>query len=114
MMLYHNPRCSKSREALNLLRQQGIEPTIIEYLKTPLDRAELEALLLALQKSPRELLRRQEPVYKTLNLADPTLDEGQILNALIEHPILMERPIVVDGGRALIAHPPEALIDFLR
>ncbi len=111
--IYHNPRCAKSRVTLQLLRERDIEPTIIEYLKTPPSAAELKALLKKLNRSARELLRDKESLYKTLQLADPTLSETAIISAMVKHPVLIERPIVVHGAKARLGRPPEAVLDIL-
>lgn len=111
--IYHNPRCSKSREALALLQAKGLNPTVIAYLKTPPDVAELQGLLALLGLPARELLRASEEDYQRLGLADPSLDELALLAAIAAHPILLQRPIVVHGRRALIARPPELLLGWL-
>ena len=105
--IYHNPRCSKSRQTLELIRQQGIEPTVVEYLKTPPSTRELARLLDLLGLQPRELMRKQEPEYKAENLDDPALSHDDLVEALHTWPKLIERPIVVAGGRAVIGRPPE-------
>lgn len=111
--IYHNPRCSKSRAALALLREQGIEPEIVEYLKTPPDRATLEALIRMLGIRPRDLLRSGEAEYRELGLADPELPDEHIVQAMVDHPKLIERPIVVQDGRARIGRPPERVLEIL-
>lgn len=111
--IYHNPRCSKSRQALQLLRDRGIEPTIVEYLKQPLAAAEIKRLLKLLQLSPRELMRKKEAQYRALNLADPELGADGLIKAMAEHPVLIERPIVVAGERAVLGRPPEKVLDVL-
>ena len=113
MALYHNPRCSKSRDALNLLREQGIEPEIILYLETPPDAKTLKSLLSALGISPRELLRKGEDDYKTLGLADTTLSDSALINAMVAHPKLIERPIAIKDGKAVIGRPPENVLQLL-
>jgi len=105
--LYHNPRCSKSREALNLLREQGLEPEIILYLETPPTAKTLKALLASLGLGARDLLRKGEDVYKELNLADETLSDAVLIKAMVEHPKLIERPIAINGNKAVIGRPPE-------
>jgi arsenate reductase len=105
--LYHNPRCSKSRDALNLLREQGQEPEVILYLETPPNAKTLKALLGKLGISARELLRKGEDAYKELNLADETLSEAALIKAMVENPKLIERPIAVNGDKAVIGRPPE-------
>ncbi|MEG2043367.1 MAG: arsenate reductase (glutaredoxin), partial [Hafnia sp.] len=106
--IYHNPRCSKSRETLALIKEQGIEPTIIQYLETPPDAATLKTLLKELGfTSARQLMRHKEDLYKELNLADESLTEDQLIDAMINNPKLIERPIVVKGKKARIGRPPE-------
>ncbi len=112
--IYHNPRCSKSRETLALLQQQGIEPQVVLYLDTPPDIDTLKTLLQQLgMHSARELMRRGEEIYKTLGLASNDLSEKQLLQAMAEHPKLIERPIVIQGDRARIGRPPEAVLKIL-
>lgn len=111
--IYHNPRCSKSRQTLELIRQQGIEPTVVEYLKTPPSTRELARLLDLLGLQPRELMRKQEPEYKAENLDDPALSRDDLVEALHTWPKLIERPIVVAGGRAVIGRPPERVKGLL-
>lgn len=111
--IYHNPRCSKSRQTLELLEKQGIEPTIIEYLKTPPDYDTLDKLLQQLGLEPRQLLRKGEAEYKDLNLADKTLSRKELINAMVEHPRLIERPIVVSGKRAALGRPPAKVLEIL-
>ena len=111
--IYHNPRCSKSRQTLDLLRQNGAEPEIIEYLKTPPTIAELKALLAKLGLKPRELLRTKEPEYRAAGLNKPELSDAEILRAMIDHPKLIERPIVVHGNKAMLGRPPERVLEIL-
>lgn len=111
--LYHNPRCSKSRGALELLRGRGIEPVVVEYLQTPPTAAELRQLLALLQLPARALLRTGESEYAQLELADESLGDEQIIAAMSAHPRLIERPIFVHGGRAVIGRPPERVYELL-
>ena len=111
--IYHNPKCSKSRQTLQLLRERGIEPIIVEYLKQPLNASQLKRLLKMLQLEPRELMRKKESEYKDLNLADTKLSQESLINAMAEHPILMERPIVVVGSKAALGRPPEKVLAIL-
>jgi len=113
MQIYHNPRCSKSRQTLELLRERGIEPEIVEYLKTPPDELMLARLLKQLGIGPRDLLRTKEPEYAALGLADPGLDDDALIRAMAEHPKLIERPIVVHGRRAVLGRPPEKVLELL-
>lgn len=112
--LYHNPRCSKSREALALLEARGQAPRIVRYLETPPDAATLKSLLKSLGISARELLRSKEPEYAELGLDDPKLSEAKLIAAMVAHPRLIERPIAVDGKRALIGRPPEKVLELLK
>ncbi|MBO6781899.1 MAG: arsenate reductase (glutaredoxin) [Alphaproteobacteria bacterium] len=111
--IYHNPRCSKSRATLDLLRERGIDASVIEYLKEPPDEIELRQLLDLLGISARELLRTGEAPYKQLGLQDQSLSEDKIIEAILKFPILMERPIVVTNGKARIGRPPEAVLEIL-
>ncbi|MCE9883996.1 arsenate reductase (glutaredoxin) [Obesumbacterium proteus] len=112
--IYHNPRCSKSRETLALIKEQGIEPTIIQYLETPPDAATLKTLLKELGfTSARQLMRHKEDLYKELNLADESLTEDQLIDAMVNNPKLIERPIVVRGKKARIGRPPEQVLEIL-
>ena len=111
--LYHNPRCSKSRGALDLLRERGVEPTIVPYLDTPPTADELRVLLALLGISPRELLRTGEAEYAQLGLGDPGKSDEQLIDAMVAHPRLIERPIFVHGGRAVLGRPPERVLDLL-
>ena len=111
--IYHNPRCSKSRRTLDLLRGRVIEPEIVEYLKTPPSAARLDELLGLLGLEPRQLMRRKEAAYTELGLNDPALSRAALIAAMAEAPILIERPIVVAGGKAALGRPPEAVLDIL-
>lgn len=111
--IYHNPRCSKSRQTLQLIQEQGIDPAVIEYLKTPPDAAELDRILKQLGLEPRELMRKKESEYAEANLDDPTLTREQLIAAMIEHPKLIERPIVLSGGKAALGRPPESALEIL-
>lgn len=111
--IYHNSRCSKSRQTLALLEQQGIAPQIIEYIKTPPTAETLQIVLDQLGFSARELLRKGEAIYKELNLANKSLTDQQLIEAMCEHPKLIERPIVIHNGKAKIGRPPEAVLDIL-
>ena len=111
--IYHNPRCSKSRETLRLLRDRGVEPDVVEYLKTPPDAATLERLLGQLGLEPRELMRLKEPPYRELGLDDPAKSRGELIAAMVENPVLIERPIVVVGNKAAIGRPPETVLTIL-
>lgn len=112
-VIYHNPRCSKSRQTLELLNSNGIEPEVVEYLDTPPDAATLRTILDMLDLQPRELMRRDEAEYKALGLDDDSLSADQLIAAMIEHPRLIQRPIVVRDGRAAIGRPPEQVLGIL-
>ncbi|MDR6714771.1 arsenate reductase [Pseudomonas hunanensis] len=113
LILYHNPRCSKSRGALELLEARGLAPTVVRYLETPPDAATLKALLGKLGITPRQLLRSGEDEYKALNLANPALSDGELIEAMTQHPKLIERPILVAGDKAVIGRPPENVLEIL-
>lgn len=109
--IYHNPRCSKSRQTLALLQEKGIEPEIIDYLAQPPSSNELHSLLKKLALRADQLLRKKESLYKTLDLANA--NDSQLLEAMSKHPSLIERPIVVNGSRAVIGRPPENVLEIL-
>ena len=111
--IYHNPRCSKSRATLKLLEERGVDYEIVEYLKTPPDAATLDGLLTGLGLEPRDLMRKKEAPYKENGLDDERLTREALIAAMIANPILIERPIVVTGGRAALGRPPEAVLDIL-
>lgn len=114
LFIYHNPRCSKSRETLALLEQQGLEPEIIKYLDTPPDAEQIKVLLSQLgMSSARELMRTKEELYKALELAGVT-DEDALIAAMTANPKLIERPIVVCNGKAALGRPPEQVLDILK
>lgn len=112
--IYHNPRCSKSRHTLELLRGRQIEPEVIEYLKTPPTAEELERIMAMLGISdPRSLMRKKETEYKEAGLDDPNLSREQLIEAMVRYPRLIERPIVVHDGKAAIGRPPEDVLEIL-
>ncbi|MGH8162366.1 MAG: arsenate reductase (glutaredoxin) [Gammaproteobacteria bacterium] len=111
--LYHNPRCSKSRAALALLRERGIEPTIVEYLKTPPDEAALHGLLKKLGLDACDVIRKGEAPYRELGLGRGSITEVELIAAIAAHPILLERPIAVVGKRAVVGRPPERVLELL-
>ncbi len=113
LTLYHNPRCSKSRGALELLEARGLVPTVVRYLETPPDAAQLRDVLGKLDIGARELLRTGEDDYKTLNLADSSLNDEQLIAAMVAHPKLIERPILIAGDKAVIGRPPEKILEIL-
>lgn len=110
--IYHNPRCGKSRMALALLEERGIAPRVVEYLKTPLDAQALTTLVKQLGIPAEQLIRKGEDVFKE-HYAGKSLSEKQWIQALVDHPILMERPVVVRGARAVIGRPPEKALELL-
>ena len=111
--IWHNPRCSKSRQTLALLRERGMEPEIVEYLKTPPAAGELEAVLDMLGIEPRDLMRRKEAAYREAGLDDPALGRDHLVEAMVAHPVLIERPVVLSGGRAALGRPPENVLAIL-
>ena len=111
--IYHNPRCSKSRQTLQLLQERELDIDIVRYLDTPPDRATLESLLDLLGLEPRQLMRRQQQEYKDLGLDDSQRTHDELVQAMLDHPILIERPIVVSNGRAAIGRPLQSVIDIL-
>ena len=111
--IYYNPRCSKSRATLELLQSMGHQPAVIEYLDTPPDAATLAAILDMLGLEPRELMRTDEPEYTAAGLDDPALGRAELIAAMIEHPRLIQRPIVVTGGKAALGRPPENVLEIL-
>ncbi|MBV7561962.1 arsenate reductase (glutaredoxin) [Pseudomonas sp. sia0905] len=113
LTLYHNPRCSKSRAALQLLEERGLQPTVVLYLDTPPSAAQLREVLNKLGMPARQLLRSGEDEYRELNLADSTLDEDALIAAMVAHPRLIERPILIAGDRAVIGRPPENILELL-
>jgi arsenate reductase len=110
--IYHNPRCSKSRQTLALLQDKGVEPTIVEYLKSPPTASELKAIIERLGIKPEQLVRKSEEIYKS-KYAGKTLSDAQWIAALIKNPILIERPIVVSGKGAVLGRPPENVMQLL-
>ena len=111
--IYHNPRCSKSRQTLALLEERGIGPRVVDYLKTPPSAAELKTILKKLGLRPRDLMRKGEPLYAELGLKDRDLDDDALIALMVANPILIERPIVVSGGKAALGRPPEAVLEIL-
>lgn len=112
--IYHNPRCSKSRQTLALLEENGIQADVILYLEDTPDVQTLAQILKKLDMPARDLLRSGEEAYQTLNLADTTLSEQQLIEAMVKQPKLIERPIVVKGDQAVIGRPPESVLALLR
>jgi len=113
LTIYHNNRCSKSRQVLQLLKDRDLNPVEIYYLETPPDYTTLKQILTMLDMTPLELMRKNEPKFKQLELGNSDLDEKSLINAMIENPILIERPIVVNNGKAKIGRPPENILEIL-
>jgi len=112
-VIYHNPRCSKSRATLQLLQERQRKPVVIEYLDDPPDSKTLKNILSMLSMQPRDLMRQMENVYTELGLADSGLSDDELIAAMIANPILIERPIVVANGTARIGRPPEKILEIL-
>lgn len=113
LTLYHNPRCSKSRGALELLEARGLTPTVVRYLETPPSAAELRTLLGKLGLSARQLLRSGEEDYQVLGLGNTALTDDQLIEAMASHPRLIERPILVAGDKVVVGRPPEKILEIL-
>ncbi|MBI5613077.1 MAG: arsenate reductase (glutaredoxin) [Gammaproteobacteria bacterium] len=113
VVIYHNPKCTKSRQTLALIEARGIEPRIVDYLSTPPSRAELERILKLLKIEPRALMRSKEPEYKRARLDNPALTRAALIKAMHDHPKLIERPIVLANGKAVIGRPPENVLKIL-
>ena len=113
VQIMHNPRCSKSRTTLQLLRDNGVEPEIILYLETPPDADVLTSILDKLDMRPRDLMRKGQQEYKEMGLGNEQLSDEQLIAAMIEAPILIERPIVLANGKARIGRPPESVLKIL-
>ena len=111
--IYHNPRCSKSRAALDLLKGKGVQPEIVEYLKTPPSAEELDSILKMLGKEPRDVMRKNEAEYQEKGLDDMTLSRSALIDAMVKNPKLIERPIVVANGKAALGRPPENVLDIV-
>ena len=110
--VWHNPRCSKSRAALAILEENGVTPTEVKYLETPPSKRDIVTVLAELEKEAKDIIRRSDAVHKSLNLSAKSTNE-EILNALVENPILIERPIIISGDRAVIGRPPENVLSLL-
>ncbi|MGD2116722.1 MAG: arsenate reductase (glutaredoxin) [Chromatiales bacterium] len=113
VQIYHNPRCSKSRQTLELLHEHNQQPEIVEYLKTPPDEKSLRKILKMLGIKPRQLMRKGEKEYREFGYNDPDLSDDELIQAMLEHPKLIERPIVIHNGKAAIGRPPEQVLDIL-
>ncbi len=113
VVIYHNPKCSKSRETLALLRRQGIEPKVILYLETPPNADELDRILRLLEMEPKALMRRKEEAYQALRIDEKPWRREDLISFMVKHPILIERPIVIKRDRARLGRPPEEVLDIL-
>jgi len=113
LTIYHNPRCSKSRQTLALIEEKGISPEIVLYLDTPPNKSQLSNLIEKLGISARELIRKGEDAYKENNLNDTSLSDEQLIDAMSRHPKLIERPIVIKGDKAVLGRPPENVLSLL-
>lgn len=111
--IWHNARCSKSRQTLALLQDRGIEPRVVPYLKEPPSARELDRVLRLLGMEPRELMRKKEAPYGELGLADQGLTRKQLIDAMVQHPVLIERPVVIRGEAARLGRPPETVLEIL-
>jgi arsenate reductase len=111
--IYHNPQCSKSRQTLELLEGRGITPEVIEYIKSPPTADELREIIALLGFAPRDLMRKKEDVYAECGLDNPSLTDAELVCCMVEHPILIERPIVLANGKAAIGRPPEKVLEIL-
>jgi len=111
--IFHNPRCSKSRQTMALLTERGIEPNVVEYLKEPLTVEIVTDILTKLGLGPRDVMRKGEAPYKELGLTDESKTDQELIQAIVDHPILLERPIVVSGGKAVIGRPPENVLELV-
>ena len=113
LIIWHNPRCSKSRQALQLLTDAGHQPVVRQYLKDAPGEHELAAVVSVLRLNPRDIMRKGEAVYKQLGLSDAGLSDAELIAVMSQHPILIERPIVLADGKAVIGRPPEAVLTIL-
>ncbi len=112
--IFHNPKCSKSRQTLDLLQNQGTTPTIIEYIKNPPNEEKLQEILSLLGMRPRDLMRKKEEVYTKLGLGNPDLSDADLIGYMVKNPILIERPIVLANGKAALGRPPEQVLKILQ
>lgn len=111
--IYHNPRCTKSRQTLELIQSKGLEPKIVEYLKTPPSAKELDDILQKLKLEPQDITRTKEEVYEKLGLKNKSLSRAEMIDVLVKNPVLIERPIVVKDEKAAIGRPPEKVLEIL-
>ena len=113
VQIFYNPRCSKCRLTMEILNDKGVKTTVVEYLNTPPDSTELNKVLDILGLEPRDLMRKHETPYKENKLDNPDLSREQLIQAMIDNPILIERPIIINGNKATIGRPPEKVLDIL-
>jgi arsenate reductase (glutaredoxin) len=113
VILYYNPHCSKSQRALQVLREHGVEPVIVEYLTSPPSKQELSQILQLLGMEPRDLMRKDEPEYREANLDDPGLTRDTLIIAMVQRPKLIQRPILLANGKAILGRPPEKVLEIL-
>lgn len=113
LTIWHNPRCSKSRQTLALLEERGLTPTVVRYLDTPPDADTLAHVLDMLEMEPRELMRTKESEYRELGLDDEAKSRDELIGAMVQHPRLIERPVVIHGDRAALGRPPEQVLEIL-
>ena len=113
LTIYHNPRCSKSRKTLQIIKDHGIEPTVVEYLKTPLKKFELENISRLLNKRPKDYVRKNESDFRENNIKDIIENDIELINKMVKFPIIIERPIVVFRGKAVVGRPPENVLELL-
>ena len=111
--IYHNPRCSKSRKTLELLQENNVSPTVVEYLKTPPTAEKLKEILAQLALPPRDLMRKKEDEYSENGLDESSLSDDQLIDYMVKYPILIERPIVIANGKAAIGRPPENVLEII-
>ena len=113
LIIYHNPRCSKSRQSLQIIKDHGMKPTIVEYLKTPLDKFELENISRLLNKRPKEFVRKNETDFKENNINDIIENDTELINKMVNFPKIIERPIITSGDKAVIGRPPENVLKLI-
>jgi arsenate reductase (glutaredoxin) len=113
VQIFHNPKCSKCRLTMEILNEKGVETTVVEYLNAPPTRDELNEVLDLLGIEPRDLMRKHEVPYKENNLDNPDLSHEQLIRAMVDNPILIERPIIINGNKATIGRPPEKVLEIL-
>ena len=113
LTIYHNPRCSKSRQTLQIIKDHGIQPTVVEYLKTPLNKLELESISKLLKKRPKDFVRKSEIDFKENNIKDIIENDIELMNKMVNFPKIIERPIIIYKNKAVIGRPPENVLKLL-